>query len=216
MFSKKNSPTGKMMKRNPLQNSRTAWVLALLIGAAFPLYLAAKCDCLPGPRGPQGPQGVPGIQGPAGIQGIQGLQGIQGPQGNTGDQGPVGNQGAQGPTGYPGGNVISFQGEALLIFGTIPLPAVGTGPTSGSGEGYTYVADSNYVIITFTNQIYDYVINANAEVTTPNVLTNVVAMITAQINYSDDNTVFPMVRIDVSNFSANAIDFIAVGLAPPV
>ena len=203
------------MKNNPICNKKSAWVLGLLLTLTLPLQLAAKCDCPPSPAGPQGLQGVPGIQGPPGIMGPQGLQGPTGPTGPTGDQGLDGNQGPQGPTGYPGGNIISFQGEALLISGIIPLPAVGTGPTSGSGDGYTYVADSNYAIITFTNQPYDYVVNANAEVTLPNTLSDVTAVITAQVNFSDDNTVNPMVRIDVTNFNANAINFIAVGLQTP-
>ncbi|CRX38995.1 collagen-like protein [Estrella lausannensis] len=203
------------MKNNPIRSRKTAWALGLILTLGLPLQLAAKCDCLPSPAGPPGLQGVPGIQGPAGIQGEQGPQGPEGPTGPAGEQGPVGEQGVQGPTGYPGGNIISFQGEALLISGIIPLPAVGEGPTSGSGDGYTYVADSNYAIITFTNQPYDYVVNANAEVSLPNTLSDVTAVITAQTNFSDDNTVNPIVRIDVSNFNANAINFLAIGLQTP-
>ena len=124
-----------------------------------------------GMNGTQGVQGFSGTHGLSGLMGFQGAQGIQGIQGNRGprgymgyigEPGEVGIQGLQGTKGHIWVDGISLDGYNTHLF------QLENGKLVSIDDSILTINNGAKISIWFDQNVYDYLINNNNQVTIDN------------------------------------------------
>jgi len=161
-----------------------------------------EARCCPAPNGPRGPTGPSGPSGPTGSSGAAGpsATGLTGPTGPGGVLGVTGSTGATGPAATNEFDIetscVDTADTPLLLFGTLPIPSTGIDPSLG----YTWVATTSSVTITFIDTSPTYAVVATGRGTIGPVAVTIQRPSSSSVTLSFDPT-----------DDLTAVDFIAVG-----